>query len=256
MTDVQMNVRKGKKTREQLNLPVMSYIVCDDWMDKLGEKSFCFWLKLHTMVDRTNEFEKVPTSQSRLAERQGIARTTLHRYLAPLFEYGLIDYVVYEEYHNDGTKPVNIVVYDYPFNDETKMRKPLEKVRNWKDRTSTEYQHSLQGGKQKQDAAVEKIEEEKPSVKFEEAIEIKLDFRNVQLEKNEVNMTHLKEWIQKTKESTEVVLGVIDKLALYKDKIDSTKAFIKSSTKIVKDELKVKKNIEASSIPMFNWLEQ
>lgn len=56
-------VKKGKKSRNELFLPALRYIVVDDWVDKIGHEALVAWLKLHSWVDRTDEhreYDRVP----------------------------------------------------------------------------------------------------------------------------------------------------------------------------------------------------
>jgi predicted transcriptional regulator len=129
---------KAKKKREELRLPILHYIVADDWMDKLGPKAFTAWLKFHTWVNRQDERiddisqAKIPMSMDKVAEKLGMNKSTLYRNIIPvLWEYGLIDLVEYDGSNRKTQKPVNIIPYDYPQNDKSLETKPLEKCRDW-----------------------------------------------------------------------------------------------------------------------------
>jgi hypothetical protein len=130
---------KGKKKREELRLPILHYVVADDWIEKLGEKAFSGWLRFHTWCDRTEEargksdYDIIPYSLEKVAEKLGCSVSTLYRsYIHPLWEYGLIDLQEYSDSVRKTTKPVNIIVYDYPQNQKELETKPLEKCRDWK----------------------------------------------------------------------------------------------------------------------------
>jgi predicted transcriptional regulator len=147
---------QAKKKREELRLPILHYIVADDWMDKLGLKTFTYWLKFHTWVNRQDEQiddiskAKIPMSLEKVAEKLEISISSLRRSLIPLWEYGLIDLVEYEDSNRKTTKPVNIIPYDYPQNNKTLETKPLEKCRDWKtDYNNTATYFGRQGGRPK-----------------------------------------------------------------------------------------------------------
>lgn len=124
-----------KKPRNEIRLPELYYIACDDWIskDKLDEKTFCTWLKLLTMVDRTGKQKKdgtVPNSIEKIAKRLEISRSTLERRLKKLWDYWLIDL---EEWDNGkkAQNPINIIVYEYPKNERNRAVQPLEKLRDY-----------------------------------------------------------------------------------------------------------------------------
>ena len=63
-----MTFTKAKKKREELQLPILHFIVADDWIDKLGMDAFRAWLKMYTWCDRTDVTStqhKVPRSLSK-----------------------------------------------------------------------------------------------------------------------------------------------------------------------------------------------
>lgn len=161
---------KGKKKRETLWLPAMGFVVADDWMDKLGYERFCTWLKFHTWVDRKDanrDYDKVPMSLEASWEKLGISKTKFYRLIAPLWEYGLIDIVEYEESTRIGQKPKNIVVYEYPFHEEERMFKELEKLRDWKTDYDSKSKDSGQLGGRPRKSPLKK-KDEKPAEKRQE----------------------------------------------------------------------------------------
>lgn len=149
MTNETFILSPAKKKREDLYLPILYFPVSDplattNWIDVLGEKAFCGWLKLLTLADRTkdkheNHYSKIPRSMEGLASILKISKMTLYRsIIKPLWNHGLIDLV---EYNNDGKikgqKYINIVVYPYPQDDKHLENKELKKVRDYdKDYTS------------------------------------------------------------------------------------------------------------------------
>lgn len=147
---------QAKKKREELRLPILHYIVADDWMDKLGPKAFTAWLKFHTWVNRQDEQindiskAKIPMSLEKVAEKLEVGISTLRRMLIPLWEYGLIDLVEYEDSERRTTKPINIIPYDYPQNNKELETRPLEKCRDWKKDYNTEASfYGKKGGRPK-----------------------------------------------------------------------------------------------------------
>lgn len=149
MTEV--TFRKGPKKRNELRLPVLHYVVADDWIQKLGEKAFCAWLRFHTWVDRRNEgVDKVPYTMEDVAKKLGVSKATLYRtIIRPLWEYGLIDLVEYENTNRKTQKPVNIIVYESPKNEHETKVMPLVKLRDWKDYGSSAQIYGLKGGRPK-----------------------------------------------------------------------------------------------------------
>src|SRR5699024_3223446 len=73
-----------------------------------------------------------PTSFKKIMERLGIGRKKFYNsVIRPLWNYGLIDIVEYTDSNNEGQKPMNIIVYEYPQNDITKKYQPLETIRDY-----------------------------------------------------------------------------------------------------------------------------
>lgn len=135
-------IQNGKRKREDLYLPILHFPVADplaatNWIDTLGEKAFCGWLKLLTLADRKDKHEadysKVPRSMEGLAKILKISKMTLYRsIIKPLWNHGLIELV---EFNNDGKikgqKYVNVVVFPYPQNDKHLENKELKKIRDY-----------------------------------------------------------------------------------------------------------------------------
>lgn len=158
-----LKIREGKRKREDLYLPILHFPVADpfaatNWIDTLGEKAFCGWLKLHTLVNRSNIADtpgasayNVPRSIESLASLLKISKSTLYRtILKPLWNFGLIDLIEWKEQVKLGQKSMNVLVYPYPQNDKNLENQPLIQVRNYE----TDYQSSarifaLQGGRPK-----------------------------------------------------------------------------------------------------------
>lgn len=126
-------VVQGKKRREELQLPILHFVVADDWLDKLKD-SFPVWLKLHTYVDRTDsnrEYDRIPMSLEKVWEKLGVSKSKFYRLIKPLWEYGLIDIVEYEASQRNSQKPKNIIVYEYPLHEIMRKYQPLDKLRDW-----------------------------------------------------------------------------------------------------------------------------
>lgn len=143
---------RKKLEKHELRYPKFRFIVGMDWLDKIGEDSFGLYLRLFTMADRSDserDMDKLPTSISSLVKRLGISRNTFYRRVRSLYEYGLIDYKEYEDSKQLGQKPVNIVIFEAPWNDEENMKKPLVKLRSWDDRIKEQFPDSYKGGRKK-----------------------------------------------------------------------------------------------------------
>jgi predicted transcriptional regulator len=146
-----------KKTRGELRLPNTYFIMADDWMEKLGYEVFCVWLKLYTFVDRKNDYIEtdgghIPYSFESTYNKLNISESKFYRIIKLLWEYGLIDIVVYEKSQRKTNKPRNIIVYDYPQNNVELATKPLEKCRDWKKDYKSNYKtFGMKGGRPKKE---------------------------------------------------------------------------------------------------------
>lgn len=150
-------IKKGKKrSREELRLPQLHFVVADDWIEKLGAKSFCYWLKLLSLVDRKDEaidkygnkstvprsFEDLYTNIFKISSPTFYANV-----VKPLWNYGLIEIAEWEASTKVGTKPKNIIVYEYPRNSFELSVKPLKKYRDYdKDYSSNSAKYGRIGG--------------------------------------------------------------------------------------------------------------
>lgn len=144
-------IKKGKKSRNELFLPSLRYVVADDWIDKLGHDAFIAWIKLHTWVDRSDEnrdHDRIPYSLESTWKKLGVGKTKFYqKIIRPLWEYGLIDIIEYEESQRKSQKPKNIVVYESPYNKHETEVKPLEKLRDYnKDYDSVSQVFGRKGG--------------------------------------------------------------------------------------------------------------
>lgn len=147
-------IKKGKKSRNELFLPSLRYVVADNWIDTLGPIAFTSWLKLHSWVDRRDEYreyDKVPYTLEDTAKKLGMSKAKLYRtVIVPLWEHELIDLVEYEESKRKTQKPKNIIVYESPRNEHQTEIQPLVKTRDWKkDYGSASQIHGRKGGRPK-----------------------------------------------------------------------------------------------------------
>ncbi|MCU6603805.1 hypothetical protein OCO53_25530 [Peribacillus frigoritolerans] len=167
MPENQTPYKKGKKKRETLRLPTLHFNAADDWMNKLTYEGFGAWLKFHTWVDRTDsnrEYDKIPMSLEASWEKLGVSKSKFYRLIKPMWEFGLIDIIDYEASTRVGQKPKNIIVYEYPFHDETKMFLPLEKLRDWdKDYQSKSKDSGKIGGRPRKKIQDQDDEQPKPN---------------------------------------------------------------------------------------------
>jgi hypothetical protein len=155
-------VREGSKPREHLNLPIMSYAVADYWIDQLPETSFKWWMKFHTFVNRRDAKRdgEIPRSLESVIKKLGTSKKTFYKYIKPLWEFGLIEIIEYEESERNSQKPKNIIVYEYPLNRIERKFKPLEKLRDWdKDYHSISKTAGKLGGLARKIEAIERAKE-------------------------------------------------------------------------------------------------
>ena len=260
-------ISRSKQPRNEQPLPPLHFVVMDDWLEKLGEKSLILYLKLYTHVDRTGEEHCIRTQTAKLIEKLGLSKSKYYRLLAPLYEYGLIDLVEYEDSKQKGSsKPVNIIVHKYPQNKHALATMPLEKCRDWEKRTEENYSFTKKGGRPKKEVKEEvnvnvdvdtNIEVE-TKIELNEIVETKIDLCEKKLVKNGIDLHKLKEWASTTKEPVDNVIKVIDNMANYHEPIEAMKAFIKGGLKKIKEAeaVEAKKAEFVPSIPMFNWLEE
>lgn len=153
------SISRKKLERHELRFPTFRFILADDWLKKLGNDSFCLYLELFTMADRTDtdrDIDKLPTSMKALMKRLGISKGTFYKRIKPLYEYGFIDFIEFTESKLKGQKPINIIVFEAPWNEEENIKKPLVKLRSWEERTREQFPNALKGGKKKQTETEEK----------------------------------------------------------------------------------------------------
>lgn len=128
-----------KKTRNELQLPILHFVCMDDWIEKIGDKAFTAWLKFYTWCNREEdengnrpEDDVIPSSLTKVQKRLGVGKDTFYnKILKPLWNYGLIDVFEYKSENWKGQGNVNIIVYEYPQNEHALSTKPLEKVRDY-----------------------------------------------------------------------------------------------------------------------------
>lgn len=156
-----------KKTRNELQLPILHFVCMDDWIEKLGDKAFTAWLKFYTWCNREEdangnrpEDDVIPSSLTKVQKRLGVGKDTFYnKILKPLWNHGLIDVFEYKTENWKGQGNVNIIVYEYPQNEHALSTKPLEKIRDYDtDYTSQAKTFAKLGGRPKKDASVPRSE--------------------------------------------------------------------------------------------------
>ncbi|MFY0127908.1 MULTISPECIES: hypothetical protein [Bacillus cereus group] len=147
-----------KKTRNELQLPILHFVCMDDWIEKIGDKAFTAWLKFYTWCNREEdengnrpEDDVIPSSLTKVQRRLGVGKDTFYnKILKPLWNYGLIDVFEYKSEDWKGQGNVNIIVYEYPQNEHALSTKPLEKIRDYDtDYTSQAKTFAKLGGRPK-----------------------------------------------------------------------------------------------------------
>lgn len=283
-----VKVTEGKTPRNAQPLPHLTFVAMDDWVVKLGEKSFCLWLKLFTMVDRTDreneQNHSIKTRQSKLLKKLGMSKTTYLRLTKPLFEYGLIDFVDYEDSNNKGSKPVNVVVYRFPQNKSSLAMEPLKRCRTWEQRIDEKYSFSYKGGRPKKETPVEVPDDilpekegaapaeevgTKEEVTFNTNVNpvITSEFNHFKegMEDNNVDLGVVIKWVNKNESNLPYpsICYVFKQLATFPEEIKKTSSFITSTLnqvppfyRPVTEPRLVKEGTEYKRIvPFYNWLE-
>ncbi len=147
-----------KKTRNELQLPILHFVCMDDWIEKLGDKAFTAWLKFYTWCNREEDEngnrpddDVIPSSLTKVQKRLGVGKDTFYnKILKPLWNHGLIDVFEYKSEGWKGQGNVNIIVYEYPQNEHALSTKPLEKIRDYDtDYTSQAKTFAKLGGRPK-----------------------------------------------------------------------------------------------------------
>jgi DNA-binding Lrp family transcriptional regulator len=279
MTETTFTIQKAKKPRHQLRLPQPYFIVVDDWLEKLGERSYLLWFKLLAKVDRTDETkDTVKYTQQKLAKSLGISKPTLINQLKSLYEYGFIEYKEYV--FENGNVGENIVVFEAPMNDDENLLRPLKKVREWENRTNEKFSFTKKGGRPKKEVEEQPEEQpqepKKPEPKKETPV---LDMNEVNpvtyteyvhfekhLIANNVDLDVLQSWLKKTNDSVYYVQQcfVIKQLATFPEPIQKTSAFISTTlekassfhtpvTEKMHEPEKPERN--TPRVPFYNWLE-
>ncbi|WP_242260737.1 MULTISPECIES: hypothetical protein [unclassified Bacillus cereus group] len=147
-----------KKTRNELQLPILHFVCMDDWIEKIGDKAFTAWLKFYTWCNREEDEngnrpddDVIPSSLTKVQKRLGVGKDTFYnKILKPLWNHGLIDVFEYKSEGWKGQGNVNIIVYEYPQNEHALSTKPLEKIRDYDtDYTSQAKTFAKLGGRPK-----------------------------------------------------------------------------------------------------------
>jgi hypothetical protein len=289
MTETVTTIQKGKKQRHQLRLPQPYFVVVDDWLEKLGEKSYLFWFKLLAKVDRTDEDkDTVKYTQAKLAKSFGISKPTLISYLKSLYEYGFIDYKEWTA--PNGNVAQNIIVYEAPMNDEANLSKPLVKIRDWEKRTEDKFDFTKKGGRPKKEekpaqeekpAKEESKEEQQPTPvpvpnsvpKFNanvpEVVKTEFEYFKDTMESNGADLEVVVNWINRNVGIVyeNAICYVLKQLATFPEPVKKTAVFITNAMKTASNfhQPITQKRPEPKQeevrysprrVPFYNWLEE
>lgn len=285
-------ISRSKTNRNELPLPTAHFVVVDDWVKKLGEKTFFVWWKLYARVDRTQDQKDVVRySQAKLAKALDMTKPTLLTHTKKLYEYGLVDY---QQYQVDATHTAeNIIVHKYPQNNYALAVQPLEKCRNWDDRVNENYAFTKRGGAPRKpviDVPVEEIEENLPEELQQPAeqqesqdditnlpSEVAYEFteRITELVENKVDIKVLKHWLYTYDGAPIDSCFVIKQLATYAEPIENTAGFITATLEkerpfnfmpleyIEEQRIAIKNELDENivsttkqPIPFYNWLDK
>ncbi|RKD26484.1 hypothetical protein BEP19_16735 [Ammoniphilus oxalaticus] len=145
-----------KKTRGELRLPQLHFIVLDDWQDKIGKDAIWAWLQFYTWADRSQserEHDVIPNSMNKIQKKLGVGKGTFYnKIIRPLWNHGLIDLQEIELKSKGGHNPVNIIVYEYPQNDPALATRPIKPIRDYdKDYKTETRKTALKGGRPKKE---------------------------------------------------------------------------------------------------------
>src|SRR5699024_2591837 len=158
MSSQELTFRRGKVSRNELELTTLQFVVMGQWVDVIGERALFAWLKMYTWCKRDEDTERnqweearIPTSYNNIIKRLGVGRDTFYnRILKPLWNVGLIDIEVFEDSKVKGVKPMNIIVYKYPQNSKSLAHEELGVIRNYdKDYQSTSKTFDKKGGRRR-----------------------------------------------------------------------------------------------------------
>src|SRR5699024_4290729 len=79
MSSQELTFRRGKVSRNELELPTLHFVVMDQWVDVIGERALFAWLKMYTWCKRDEETDKnqwdearIPTSFNQIIKRLGV----------------------------------------------------------------------------------------------------------------------------------------------------------------------------------------
>ncbi|MDF3555488.1 hypothetical protein LAV92_27870 [Bacillus cereus] len=257
----EITVAESKQPRNWQPLPPLYFVAMDDWLDKLGENSFCLYLKLWTMVDRTLEQHCITTNNTKLVKKLNMSKSKYLRLIKPLYEYGLVDLVEYEDSKNKGSKPINIIVHKYPQNEFNRATMELEKCRDWEQRIDENYNYAKKGGRPKKQDVPEVVEadlpkgmqdlpkeepkeEPKPVKKVKEVafnenvnpvVISEFEYFKERMTVNKVDLNVVIKWVNKNVDTVPYnqMCFVFKQLATYTEDIHKTGAFISTTMKLV-----------------------
>lgn len=149
-----VTIQEGPRSRNELTLSPTYYAMVDNWIEQLGYDGYCIHMKLQTMVDRRDARyadNHIPMSINTLVEKLGISKKIWYKVAKLYYEFGLIDFITYEDSNNEGTKPINVIVYPYPEGKASNGMQPLAKLRDWNDYKEAASGSQGKGGRPKKD---------------------------------------------------------------------------------------------------------
>ncbi|WP_392355836.1 hypothetical protein PSR14_31225 (plasmid) [Bacillus sp. A01H] len=211
-----------KKTRNELQLPILHFVCMDDWIEKLGDKAFTAWLKFYTWCNREEdahgnrpEDDVIPSSLTKVQKRLGVGKDTFYnKILKPLWNHGLIDVFEYKSEGWKGQGNVNIIVYEYPQNNYDLAVQPLEQIRDYDtDYTSQAKVFAKLGGRPKKDASVPRSEiEQGDGSEIEQGVFSNGTGPRSEIEPNNVsnNLSNVSKSINASKQSSN--LSILEKI--------------------------------------------
>lgn len=213
-------ITKYKVPRKELftmvYYPMIDPLMEDNWISVLGEKTFCYWLRLLSLADRSNSSTEsignnVPRSLNSIPKLFGIARSTFYdKCIIPLWEHGLIELFEYENGKKSNLpNPINIVVLPYPLGDSSKKHEPLVKLRDYKKDYSSKQKEYFKAYKERMEGTQSSL----PSP-LELRVETVCEYLTLHKVKPNV-VKQVKELLMQTQHPYELPLAIVDEQLNY-----------------------------------------
>lgn len=125
------------KTRNELYAAI-TFTNIDHWIEneELTLEHLGLYTALKSLVNRSSSAwtkNVIPQPLNKLAERLKLTMKKFRALSSKLYEFGLLEYVEYDDGVKTGNKPRNVVVNDFPLNQSERDNKPYEKVRCYTD---------------------------------------------------------------------------------------------------------------------------